>query len=108
MQLNLFDYRDPDPEPTPAPKPKSNLIPFRRSLSAELFGPGSRVSTARDDLRRRVNELVDRVKCRANLPPEPDRVGSVVWRQAWLAMTSTPPPVPGSPVWLAARARQLI
>ena len=60
MQLNLFDYRDPDPEPTPEPA-RSNLIPFRPSLSVELFGPGRVVSAARDDLQRRVNRLVDRV-----------------------------------------------
>ena len=107
MQLNLFDYRDPDPEPTPEPV-RSNLIPFRPSLSVELFGPGRVVSAARDDLRRRVDRLVDRVGCRANLPPNPSSVGSIVWRMAWSRMTSTPPPVPGSPVWLAAKSRRLI
>ncbi|ANS03482.1 hypothetical protein [uncultured Mediterranean phage uvDeep-CGR2-KM20-C133] len=107
MQLNLFDYRDPDPEPTPEPA-RSNLIPFRPSLSVELFGPGSRVSAARDDLQRRVNRLVDRVGCRANLPANPSSVGSIVWRMAWSRMTSAPPPVPGSPVWLAAKSRRLI
>ena len=87
-----------------APEPVSNIIQFpQRTVSQRLWG--LRMKRSLGEMMAAVNERIElavsKYKTRAALPM-PHQLGTLVFKAAWQRLSHTPPPIPGSNLWLAS------
>ena len=81
----------------------NNLIEFKPRQPPKAWGVEHQRALAefKASIYWRIKNAVEKYQSRGNLPM-PHTIGTVVFKAAWKHLRHTPPPVPYSPVWVAA------